>query len=92
MFERLLSRLGQVLGSWAMTLDQFANALITGLWYLLTARGDCPNPDESISSNVGRHAILGKRWALVLEALINPVFALLGQPNHCRTAALYGNK
>ena len=53
-------------------LDQLGNAVCAG------------NPDETISSRVGRNAVQGKRWALVLEKLINGLFSLLGQKDHCR--------
>lgn len=52
--------------------DQLGNALFDG------------NPDETISSRVGKAAIAGKRRAIILEALINLLFAVIrGQRNHC---------
>lgn len=54
-------------------LDQLANAILRG------------NPDETISSRVGRAAIAGKRWGLICESIINKLFVILGDdPNHCR--------
>lgn len=53
-------------------IDQLANTILAG------------NPDETISSAVGRKAIQGRKWALIAEQLINPIFALLGDENHCR--------
>lgn len=42
-----------------------------------------PDPDETISSAVGRGAIAGRRWALIAERIID---ALFGR-GHCRTSA-----
>lgn len=54
-----------------VAIDQFGNTLLDG------------NPDETISSRVGRNAIAGKKWALIAEKVINALFWF--QPNHCRT-------
>lgn len=51
--------------------DQTGNAILGG------------NPDETISSRVGKAAMQGKRRAIVIEALINLLFSLVGQRNHC---------
>jgi hypothetical protein len=53
-----------------LALDQFVNAIAGG------------NEDETISSRVGRGAVAGKWWALVLERVID---AFLGK-GHCRSA------
>lgn len=54
--------------------DQWANCLLGG-----------NNPDETISSAVGRKAMRGVRWALVAERVIDALFAALGDgPGHCR--------
>ena len=42
---------------------------------------------ESISSAVGRKAAQGRRRYIVLEAVIDLGFALLGQRHHCATQA-----
>ena len=57
-------------------LDQFGNTLAGG------------NPDETISSRVGRAARKGKRRAILLEALINLIFALppISQRGHCEAS------
>ncbi len=54
-------------------LDQLGNTLTGG------------NPDETISSRVGRAARQGKRRAVFIEAVINLIFALppLSQRHHC---------
>ena len=53
-------------------LDQLGNSL---------ARG---NPDETISSRVGRNAAQGQRFAIMLEGLIDCFFAFwCGQRHHC---------
>lgn len=52
--------------------DQTANAALSG------------NPDETISSRVGKAALRNSRRAIVAEALINLAFAIIaGQRNHC---------
>lgn len=53
-------------------IDQTGNAAFGG------------NPDETISSRVGKAAAKGKRRAIVLEATINLAFAVIvGQRDHC---------
>ncbi len=57
----------------AVAVDQGCNAVLRG------------NPDETISSRVGRAALAGKRWGLICEAIIDRLFRLLGEaPGHCR--------
>jgi hypothetical protein len=55
-----------------VSVDQFLNTLCLG------------NPDETISSRVGKAAERGSRWGIAAEGLIDCVFALLGQRDHCR--------
>lgn len=53
-------------------LDQFGNTLFGG------------NPDETISSRVGRAALRGSRLGRILEHLIDNLFEWLGEPpQHC---------
>ena len=57
-----------------IALDQWGNVLLGG-----------NNPDETISSAVGRRAIRGKRWARWAEQAIDALFVLLGsKPGHCQ--------
>lgn len=64
--------------------DQLAYVLIAVPIYVV-AGGPCPSADETISSRVGRAAIKGHRWGLILEAIIDRLFVLLGSaPGHCR--------
>ena len=53
-----------------LSVDQLVNTITGG------------SEDETISSRVGRNAIAGKLWALVLERLID---AIVGN-GHCRDA------
>lgn len=53
-----------------LAVDQLVNAFTGG------------SEDETISSRVGRNAIAGKWWALVLERIID---AVIGK-GHCRSA------
>jgi hypothetical protein len=54
-----------------ISIDQLGNTICNG------------DPDETISSRVGRGAVAGKRWALMLEPIINWI---MGSPTHCRDA------
>lgn len=57
-----------------IAVDQLGNVLCGG-----------NNPDETISSAVGRKAIRGARWALVVERVIDGLFYwLTGEVGHCR--------
>jgi hypothetical protein len=64
-------------------IDQFFHVVLWGPHYLFFG-GEKPLADETISSKVGRYAIDGYKWALILEKLINFPFALMGDKNHCR--------
>ena len=64
--------------------DQLVYVLIAVPIYVAFG-GPCPSADETISSRVGRAAIKGHRWGLILEAIIDHRFVLLGSaPGHCR--------
>jgi hypothetical protein len=52
-------------------LDQTANAAWGG------------NPDETISSRVGKAAERGARRAIIAEAAIDMAFSFVGQRHHC---------
>lgn len=53
-------------------IDQTGNAALGG------------NPDETISSRVGKAAERGVRRAVILEAIINLIFAVAaGERHHC---------
>lgn len=56
-----------------VAIDQLWNVLLGG-----------NNPDETISSAVGRKALQGRRGFIVLEAFINLPFAFLGERDHCQ--------
>jgi len=61
-----------------IAIDQLGNALLGG------------NPDETISSVVGRKAIKNIWWALLAERFINALFYLLiEEVNHCRNRIEY---
>lgn len=67
-----------------IAIDQLAYVLIAVPIYII-AGGPCPSADETISSRVGRAAMTGHRWGLILEAVIDRLFLLLGEaPGHCR--------
>lgn len=53
--------------------DQWINTVLGG------------NPDETISSRVGRAALRGHRIGLAVEAVMDWIFECLGDgPGHCR--------
>jgi hypothetical protein len=80
MAERFWLGLRQLL----VAVDQLVYILIAVPIYV-AAGGPTPSADETISSRVGRAAIKGHRWGLVLEAIIDRLFILLGaRPDHCR--------
>ena len=67
--RKLLAWLRNVL----IGLDQLGNAALRG------------NPDETISSRVGRAELAEKSWGVVCAWIIDGLFALLGEaPGHCR--------
>lgn len=70
-----------------IAIDQLALVLLCFVPFVLLDRGLCPDADETISSYVGRHAIMRRRWALIAEAVIDWTFVRLGHaPGHCRRA------
>jgi hypothetical protein len=80
MAERFWLGLRQLL----VAVDQLAYILIAVPIYVV-AGGPTPSADETISSGVGRAAIKGHRWGLILEAIIDRLFIVLGaDPDHCR--------
>ena len=80
----MLARFRRWLYLFAVALTQgIVNTTIAGLWWVLTGRGSEPDPDEPFSSRVGRNAITGKRWALMLEKVIDGIFGA----GHCRESA-----
>ncbi len=80
MVERFWLGLRQLL----VAVDQLVYILIAVPIYVV-AGGPTPSADETISSRVGRAAIKGHRWGLVLEVVIDRLFVLLGsEPDHCR--------
>ena len=80
MAERFWLGLRQLL----VAVDQLVYIVIAVPIYVV-AGGPTPSADETISSRVGRAAIKGHRWGLVLEVVIDRLFVLLGsEPAHCR--------
>jgi len=65
-------------------IDQLVYVLVAVPTYVVFG-GPCPSADETISSRVGRAAMKGHLWGLVLEAIIDGVFIITrGEPDHCR--------
>lgn len=81
MFRRILHWLRQLL----VSIDQLAQVLIVGLFYVLGLTTACPSADETISSYVGRGQMRGALWARAIAPVIDAIFVLLGdRPGHCR--------
>lgn len=83
----MVHRLGRWLVLVLISIDQLCQVLLGGPKYVF-ARGAEPNPDETISSVIGRSAVAGKRWALwFAEPIVNAImFAITGRRNHCRSS------
>jgi hypothetical protein len=79
----------QRLAQWAMallvSLDHVAQVVIFGPVYLWKG-GPCPLPYETISSRVGRAARDECPWALCAAHVIDGLFVLWGEQDHCERA------
>jgi hypothetical protein len=64
-------------------IDQFIGWWLRG-WGYVWFNTERPNPDETISSWVGRNAVAGHMWALIAEVIIDTIF--FWNPDHCRKA------
>lgn len=84
----MLRRVGALAFALLVALDQIGHVLLAAPFYLLGITDELPNPDETISSRVGRYSMRGDRWAKVAEYLINLLFFWQtdehGRRNHCR--------
>lgn len=78
---RIFAWLLQVL----IALDQLLYVLIGGIFYL-AGRGECPSASHTISYSVGKAAMENKPWALVCEFIINALFLIVGERDHCRNS------
>ena len=77
------------LAAWArqilVSIDQLAQTLLVGPFYVLGLAATCPSADETLSSYVGRAQRDGRRWGLIVAPVIDGLFVLLGEePGHCR--------
>ncbi|SNS52995.1 hypothetical protein SAMN06295912_108109 [Sphingomonas laterariae] len=80
----MLLRLRAIAWALAVSIDQLAHIILAAPKYLILG-GPVPDPDETISSKVGRMAVRGRRWALIAERVIDWLFERLGEaPGHCR--------
>ncbi|MFZ4165302.1 hypothetical protein [Brevundimonas sp. NPDC058933] len=84
----MLARLWWVIVKLLIAIDQVAHVLVAAPFYVFGLTDDLPDPDETISSRVGRYSIRGDRWAKVAEYLIDLLFFWQtdehGRRNHCR--------
>lgn len=81
----MLKRLRSVIRQLLVSIDQLAQVVIVGAFYIAGLAASCPSADETISSYVGRGQMRGARWALILAPMIDRLFILLGEaPGHCR--------
>ena len=80
----MLERIGKAVMVLLVSIDQLFAVLLAIPGYLIVG-GDVPNPDETISSKVGRFSNMGYKWAKVCEFGIDLLFrALGGKPRHCQ--------
>ena len=91
----VITRAAAVLRQLLVSIDQLAQVLIVGLFYIVGVTTVSPSADETISSYVGRGELRGARWAQLLAPVIDGLFVLLGDaPGHCRRnveSAFLGN-
>lgn len=80
----MLRRFGLWIYELLISIDQLAQVILAGPKFILVG-GQTPNPDETISSRVGRASLAGKRWAKwFAEPAINALMYLLtGKKDHC---------
>jgi hypothetical protein len=77
-------RLRNVAQQLLVSVDQLAQVVIVGLFYILHITDACPSADETISSYVGRAQMRGAWWANLIAPVIDLLFVLLGEkPGHC---------
>jgi hypothetical protein len=62
-----------------IAVDQLVGCWLRG-WIYVWCGGELPSPDETISSWVGRHSLLGNGRARILERFIDAIFGT----GHCR--------
>ncbi|MEH3103428.1 MAG: hypothetical protein PGN12_05935 [Sphingomonas phyllosphaerae] len=81
----MLRRALEVARQLLVSIDQLAQVLAVGLFYIAGLTAVCPSADETISSYVGRGQLRGAWWARILAPAIDRLFILLGEePGHCR--------
>lgn len=81
----MIGRLARWLRQILVSVDQLAQVLLVGMFYVAGLTAACPSADETISSYVGRGQLRGAWWARVLAPLIDGLLVLLGErPGHCR--------
>jgi hypothetical protein len=78
---RILDRLFQWFEVMFVAVDQLFATWFRG-WVFVWLNGDKPNPDETLSSWIGRNAVEGNRFALIAERVVD---LFLGA-GHCRRA------
>lgn len=81
----MITRIKILLIKILVSIDQLFHILLAAPKYILIG-GPVPNPDETISSKVGRQALVGKRWAKIAEKVINTLFYIISlgkDKNHC---------
>lgn len=68
-----------------VSIDQLAQVLVVGVFYVVGLTRACPSADETISSYVGRGELRGAWWGRPVSRAIDGLFVLLGEaPGHCR--------
>jgi hypothetical protein len=68
-----------------ISVDQLAQVVLVGPFYVAGITDACPSADETISSYVGRGQMRGAWWARLLAPAIDALFLVLGdERGHCR--------
>lgn len=81
---KLIRRAARLARQLLVSIDQLAQVVLVGFFYVLNVTDVCPSADETISSYVGRGELRGVWWAKLLAPPIDGLFVLLGEePGHC---------
>ena len=90
-FVGMDARFGPAMLALLVAIDQLAQVVLVAPWWWLTGSGRKPDPDETISGLLGRHAAWGWRWAKICAWLVDALFYVLTfgfERDHCRTVYL----
>lgn len=88
-FRYFFNRLRTALIAFLLIGDIALLLIITVPFYILGFAEDLPCPRETISARLGRHALKGRGYAVILSVPVDLLFTLLGnESDHCKRSAL----